>query len=260
MRKHLTFLILTIYVAFSYGQTASELNEQSKEFLKAQNFEKSYPLIKKSAELGNAEAQYNLGVSLEYGYGVEKNESQAFDWYLKSAKQGWNDGLYKMMMAHATGKNAELNYEKAFQYALECSENDDPTCILNVVSCYKDGMGTEKNIEKMLEWAIRLGKLENPENLARSGKITSARLNLAYMYRDGTDVKKDLAKSYAWFLIFNEFKKDFSYFQQQSIVKEIQELEDDLSSDEKANGKDNAEKILGRKLKNTDNLYKAEML
>ena len=259
MRIHLTFLILIIFTSISFGQTASELNEQSKEFLSTQNFEKSYPLIKKSAELGNAEAQYNLGVSLEYGYGVETNESQAFEWYLKSAKQGWNDGLYKMMMAHATGKNAELNNEKAFEYALKCAENDDPTCMLNIVSCYKSGMGTEQNTDKMLEWAIRLAKLENPENLARSGKITSARLNLAYMYRDGTDVEKDIAKSYAWFLIFNEFKRDFSYLQQLSIVKEIQELEKDLSPNEKANGKENAETILGRTLVNMDNLYKAEM-
>ncbi|WP_452227630.1 tetratricopeptide repeat protein [Lacinutrix sp. MEBiC02404] len=259
MRKHLTFLILTIFVAFSYGQTANELNEQSKEFLLVQNFEKSYPLIKKSAELGNAEAQYNLGVSLEYGYGIEKNELKAFEWYLKSAEQAWNDGLYKMMMAHATGKNAEMNYDKAFEYALKCAENDDATCMLNVVSCYKDGMGTEKNLEKMLEWAIRLGKLQNPENLARSGKITSARLNLAYMYRDGTDVEKDLNKSYAWFLIFNEFKRDFSYLQQQSIVKEIEQIEKELSVSEKANGQKNAEIILGRSLVNMDNLYKAEM-
>lgn len=82
-------------------------------------------------------------------------------------------------MAHATGNYVDLSYEKAFEYALKCASNDDPTCMLNIVSCYKTGMGTEKNVSKMLEWAIRLGKLENPENLERSGKITSARLNLA---------------------------------------------------------------------------------
>ena len=259
MKKHLTFLILITFASFSYGQTASELNEQSKEFLSTQNFEKSYPLLKKAAELGNAEAQYNLGVSLEGGYGVEKDEALAFVWYLKSAEQGYNDGLYKMMMAHATGKNAEMNYTKAFEYALECSENDDPTCMLNVVSCYIDGIGTDRNLDKMLEWAKRLGKLQNPKNLASSGKITSARLNLAYMYRDGTDVEKDITESYAWFLIYNEFKKDFSYIQQQSIVKEIEQLEKELRADEKSNGQKNAENILGRPLLNMENLYTAEM-
>lgn len=212
-----------------------------------------------SAELGNSEAQYNFGVSLQYGYGIVKNETLAFEWYLKSAKQGWNDALYKTMMAHATGKNIEQDYQKAFQFALACAENDDPTCMLNVVSCYKEGMGTEINIEKMMDWAIRLGKLENPENLVRSAKITSARLNLAYMYRDGIDVEKDVVKSYAWFLIFNEFKRDLSYILQQSILKEIKTIEKILSIGQKSNGQSNAEDILGRQLKNMENLYKAEM-
>ncbi|MGB3589816.1 MAG: hypothetical protein WBA23_24925, partial [Tunicatimonas sp.] len=141
-----------------------------------------------------------------------------------------------MMMAYGNGSGIEQNMDKAFSYALKCAENNDATCMFNVINCYKEGIGTEIDLEKMLEWAIRLGKLENPENLSRSGKITSARLNLATMYRDGIDVKKDMFKSYQWFLIYNEFKKDFSYIQQQQTVKEIQELETSLTADQKANG------------------------
>ena len=111
----------------------------------------------------------------------------------------------------------------------------------------------------MLEWAIRLGKIENPENLQKSGYITSARLNLAYIYRDGIDVEQDFFKSYQWFLIFNEFKRDFSFIQQQQIVKEIQDLESRITTKQKENGQNEAEKIIDRPLKNMANLYKAEM-
>jgi hypothetical protein len=120
-------------------------------------------------------------------------------------------------------------------------------------------MGVEKNMDKMLEWSTRLGKLENPENLTKSGYITSVRLQLAQMYKEGKDLEKNLYKSYQWFLIFNEFKKDFSYIKQQQIVKEIQELETELTSDQKTNGQKESEKILGRPLKNMENLYKAEL-
>jgi hypothetical protein len=78
------------------------------------------------------------------------------------------------------------------------------------------------------------------------------------MYKEGKDLEKDLYKSYQWFLIFNEFKKDFSYIKQQQIVKEIQKLETKLTSFQKENGQKEAEEILGRRLKNMDNLYKAE--
>jgi hypothetical protein len=42
---------------------------------------------RKSAEQGNADAQYNLGVCYEYGYGVPKDHAEALKWYLKPAEQ-----------------------------------------------------------------------------------------------------------------------------------------------------------------------------
>lgn len=259
MNKNLTFLLLTLICLTAFGQNASELNEQSKKLIETQEFDKAVPIIKQAAELGNAESQYNLGYCYQAGIGVEQNSEKAIEWYSKSAEQGWNDGLYAMMMAYGSGNGVQQDFNKAFSFALKCAENGDGTCMFNVINCYKEGMGTEKDIDKMLAWAIRLGKLENPENLQKSGYITSARLNLAYMYRDGTDIEKDNFKSYQWFLVFNEFKKDFSYIQQQQIVKEIQELEKKLTADQKANGQKEAEKILERPLKNMENLYKAEL-
>jgi TPR repeat protein len=259
MAKIFTFLLLTTISLASYGQNATELNDQSKKFIETQEFDKAVPLLKQAAELGSPEAQYNFGVTLEHGYGIEKSIDLAFYWYSKSAKQGWNDSLYKMMMAHANGIGAERSIEKAFEYALKCSKNEDITCMFNVVGAYQDGLGTEKNLDKMLEWAINIGKLQAQESLTKSGKITSARLNLAYMYRDGRNVEVDVCKSYSWFLIYNESKRVFSYIQQQQIVKEIQELEKELSTDQIAYGQKEAENILGRPLRNMEMIYKAEL-
>lgn len=259
MNKHLTFIFLALICLTAFGQNASELNEQSKKLIETQEFDKAVPILKQAAELGNAESQYNLGYCYQAGIGVEQNSEKAIEWYSKSAEQGWNDGLYAMMMAYGSGNGVQQDFNKAFSFALKCAENGDGTCMFNVINCYKEGMGTEKDIDKMLEWAIRLGKLQNPENLQKSGYITSSRLNLAYIYRDGTDVEQDNFISYQWFLIFNEFKRDFSYIQQGQIVKEIQELENKLTTEQKANGQKEAEKILRRPLKNMENLYKAEL-
>lgn len=259
MTNTFIILILTLTSINIFGQSAEELNDKSKELIEQQKFNDAIPILKQAAELGNAESQYNLGYCYQAGVGVDQNLEKAIEWYLKSAEQGFNDALYQMMMAYGNGSGVEQNMVKAFSYALKCAENNDATCMFNVINCYKEGIGTEKDSEKMLEWAIRLGKLENPENLSLSGNITSGRLNLAYMYRDGADVEKDLFKSYQWFLIYNEFKKDFSYIQQQQIVKEIQELEKSLTADQMENGQKEAEKLLGRPLNNIENLYKAEL-
>lgn len=259
MKKHLSILLFIIIGLNVFGQNPDELNQQANKFIEAQQFDKAVPLLKQSAGLGNAEAQYNLGYCYQLGIEVEKNQKIAIEWYLKSANQGFNDALYQLMMAYGNGDGVEQDPKKAFSYALKCAENNDGTCMWNVLNCYYSGMGVEKSIDKMIEWATRLGKFDNPENLSKSGYITSTRLQLANMYRNGKDIKQDYFKSYLWFLIYNEFKVDFSIIQQQQVIKDIQDLETKLTNEQKTNGKKEAEKLLGRSLRNIENLYKTDI-
>ena len=259
MKRYFATLLLVLAGLSVYAQNADDLNQQAKKFIETQQFDKAVPLLKQSAELGNAEAQYNLGYCYQSGIVVEINKKKAVEWYLKSADQGFNDALYQLMMAYGNGDGVEQDRKKAFFYALKCAENNDGTCMWNVVNCYYSGLGIDKNIDKMFEWAIRLSKLENPENLSKSGYITSARLQLANMYREGKEIKQDYFKSYLWFLIYNEYKVDFSILQQQQVIKDIQDIETKLTSKQKSNGQIEAEKLLGRPLKNIENLYKTDI-
>jgi TPR repeat protein len=258
MKKKFLLFIGMLFMNFVFGQNADELNTQSKELLNNRDYEKALPILRKSAELGNAEAQYNLGYFLQNGVGIAKNEKEAFEWYKKSSENGFNDGHYAMMMAYGNGIGTEVDAEKAFEYALKCANNDDATCMWNIVNCYKQGLGVPKNTNKMLQWATKLSLLENPDNLNLSGNITSTRLGLAYMYRDGNSLEKDYYKSYMWFLIYNEFKKDFSITQQNQIIEEIKVAETKINKKQLNTAKEDAEKIFGRKLMNFDNLHKAD--
>ena len=252
-------LFLTVFAAItSRGQTGAELNQQSKDFLSRNDFKSAVPLLKKAAEAGHAEAQYNYGICFQQGVEVEKNDSVANEWFLKSAKQGWKDAQFKMAYSYSTGRGYIKNDKQAFYWWLKCAEQNDPECMFNVVSCFQEGIGTEKSINSMLLWAIRLGSLPDVEDLELSGMITSARANLAIMYRDGDKIKKDLAKSYMWFLIYNESKRDFAFGVQQQNIDAITELEKGLTQLNKDESKQNAEKQLGRKLKNLGQLYKVD--
>ena len=44
--------------------------------------------IRKSADQGNARAQYGLGNLYDTGKGVKQSHSEAAKWYLKAAEQG----------------------------------------------------------------------------------------------------------------------------------------------------------------------------
>lgn len=259
MRKYILTSLIAFFSAVAFGQTADELNQKSKEFLSNGDTKNAVLTLKKAAELGNAESQYNLGYCYQQGVEVEKNDSIANIWLLKSAKQGWINAQFKIAYSFFSGRGVKKDDKQAFYWALQCAKQNDPECMFNVVSCYQEGVGVEKNLDSMLTWAIRLGTLENPEDLELSGKITSSRLGLAKMYKDGDKLPKNLIKSYTWFLIYNEGKKDFSFLEQQSQIESIKELEKQLAPSEKVKAKEDAEKLLKRKLLNFDNLYKEDL-
>ncbi|MDB4723205.1 sel1 repeat family protein [Akkermansiaceae bacterium] len=50
--------------------------------------EEAVKWYRKAADQGNATAQYNLGLSYDYGEGVEKDAEEAVKWYRKAADQG----------------------------------------------------------------------------------------------------------------------------------------------------------------------------
>lgn len=258
MTKILTFIsILTVSICC--GQTADELNKQAKDNLTKGDTKKAVPLLKKASEMGQPEAQYNYGYCFQQGIEVEKNDSIANIWLLKSAKQGWLDAQFKIAYSYASGRGITKDDKQAFYWSVKCAEQNDPECMFNVISCYQEGIGTKKNIDSMLVWTIRLGSLPDVENLQLSGQITSARANLATMYRDGKNVTKDVAKSYMWFLIYNESKRDFSILVQQKNIDIIKELEKSLAQTDRDKAKQNAEKQLGHKLNNINNLYKQDL-
>ena len=70
---------------------------------------------------------------------------------------------------------------------------------------------------------------------------------------------QDSTKSYVWFLIYNESKRDISILEQQEQIDSIKELEKHLTQADKDNAKIEAEKILNRKLRNLNNLYKQDL-
>ncbi len=258
MKLNITLILLFCLSFTAFGQVADDFNRQSRELLAKGDYKNAVPVLKEAAEAGSAEAQYNYGVCFEQGVGVPKNDSIANNWFLKSANQGWLDAQFKMAYSYFNGRGYTRNYKQAFYWSLKCAAQNDPECMFNVVSCYQEGIGTDKNTDSMLVWAVRLGSHADLDNLQLSGMITSARANLATMYLSGDKVKKDLVKSYMWFLIYNESKRDFSMGDQLKNIDTIKDLEKSLTDVEKNKARHDAINQIGRTLKNLDNLYKSD--
>ena len=252
-----TFFVLITLTTF--GQTATEINKKANFFLTNGDIKNAVPLLKKAAEMGHPEAQYNLGYCYQQGNELEKNDSIANTWLLKSAEHGWLNAQFKIAYSYALGRGIKQNYDQALYWSLKCAEQNDPECMNNVIACYSNGMGTAKNLDSAAIWIVRLASLPDIDNLQQSGIITGARKALAIKYRDGDYYPKDNIRSYMWFLIYNESKRDFSILEQQSNIDAIKELEKSLTTANKEKAVLEAELQIGRELKNTKNLYKQDL-
>jgi TPR repeat protein len=62
-------------------------------------FKLSKDLEQKSADQGNAQAQYNLGVCYAQGLGVTRDDEQAVYWVMKAADQGFQDAINALQSA-----------------------------------------------------------------------------------------------------------------------------------------------------------------
>ena len=76
----------------------------------------------KAAELGNAEAQCQVGFRyVASNRGVAKDYYEAFKWYKKSADQGYAEGIYRVGVAYETGLGVQQDYKMAEKYYLSAA-------------------------------------------------------------------------------------------------------------------------------------------
>ena len=74
----LAFLVLALPSTYSFSATTSYENFISKNFQSC--FER--------AKLGNSVAQYEIGMSYLYGWGVKQSDSEAVKWFREAAEKG----------------------------------------------------------------------------------------------------------------------------------------------------------------------------
>lgn len=260
-------IVLVYFVFFvcveSIAQSAEEVNIKAKEFFKKKDFKNAFPLIQKAAELGSAEAQFNYGNCFERGIEVERNPSKSFIWYMKSAKQGWAEAQLKVGRDYEHGWGVEKDDKQAFYWTQECAKQNEHKCIYYLLTYYEQGLGVNINIDSCWALTYRLCYLPTSKNRKSREMVTSIRLKMANGYRLGYEdgwfrLNKDVTKSYMWFVIYNENKKDLRVFEQEKNILIIKQLEKEITKNDIENGIKEAEIFLKHKLGNLSNLYETE--
>lgn len=77
------------------------------------------------AELGDVEAQYNLGVLYDEGAGVEQDLVAAADWYRKAAEQGFIDAQSNLGTMYYFGQGVARDYQAAAKWFRLAADQGD---------------------------------------------------------------------------------------------------------------------------------------
>ncbi|NLN92153.1 MAG: sel1 repeat family protein [Candidatus Hydrogenedens sp.] len=92
-------------------------------------------VLKKSAEAGDSQAQYNLAISYYRGQGVEKDKAEAVRWFRKAAEQGHSKAQFVLAWCYCQGDGIEEDEEEASKWLIKAANQRNETAadLLNIV-------------------------------------------------------------------------------------------------------------------------------
>jgi TPR repeat protein len=118
----------------------------------SQDYPKAYQSFRKAADLGNANAQYNLGIMSGDGVGILKNETAAVAWYRKAASQGHSGAQLNLGIHLSDGRGVPENdveavawYRKAAVQGVDSAQN-------NLGVQYANGYGVQRSLVTAYAW------------------------------------------------------------------------------------------------------------
>jgi TPR repeat protein len=77
------------------------------------------------AELGDVEAQYNLGVMYDEGAGMQRDLTAAADWYRKAAEQGFMDAQTNLGIMYYHGQGVARDRAEAARWFQQAADRGD---------------------------------------------------------------------------------------------------------------------------------------
>ena len=145
--------------------------------------------LKKAAEQGDAQAQYNLGNCYAFGKGVEKNLSEAVKWWRKAAEQGDAQAQFNLGVCYANGDGVEKNPTEAVKWYRKAAEQGFAQAQFNLGVCYANGDGVEKNLSEAVKWYRK----------AAEQGYAQAQCYLGFCYAFGKGVEKNPTEAVKWY-------------------------------------------------------------
>lgn len=161
-----------------------------------QDWPKAVEMLQRSADNGNADAQWELGLMYEFENHVAKDEAKALELYRQSADAGSPIGMYMVAHCYQHGIVVEEDhaasdslYGKAFDELMRLAPQEDIYVLNFVGSAYFWGDGVKADREKAFGYYLISAQKGNPETQYKVGNC----------YETGEGTAKDMEKAKEWY-------------------------------------------------------------
>jgi hypothetical protein len=154
------------------------------------NLERANHLFKHAADLGYAQAQFNLAWNYHYGLSGTKNHEEAFKYYLMAAEQNHPAGLRGLgEMFELESDESPEKLDMAIKLYHQAADLGDLIAEYNLGVFYQYGTGVEVNKKTSAMYLERAASKDHP----------SANLNLGLLYQEGVNGVPDYKKAMSYF-------------------------------------------------------------
>ena len=151
IRKHALALVAAAFLGSGAVQ-AGALEDGVQAFDQG-NYARSMTLLESPAQAGDPRAQDYLGRLYEDGLGaIDKDAETAVDWYTRSAEQGDALAQYNLAVMYYEGRGVAQDMEASFAWFKRSAEQGDSDAQMQLGTMYKHGIGVEADAEKSFKW------------------------------------------------------------------------------------------------------------
>ncbi|MES1929906.1 Sel1 domain-containing protein [Salinisphaera dokdonensis CL-ES53] len=113
------------------------------------------------ADNGNANAQYNMGVLYDEGYGVEQDYAKARRWYEKAAAQNYAKAEHNLGIMYQSGHGVEKDSALAAEWFTRAAEHGESAAQNNLAVLYVRGEGVKQDLAEAAKWAAKAAAAGN---------------------------------------------------------------------------------------------------
>lgn len=150
--------------------------------------ERAWFWLKKAADSNLAAAQYQLGYAYENGTIIPQDLGQAVSWYRRAAEQGDARAQNSLGMMYLRGNGLIQDYQKAHSFFSKAAKTY-PEARYHLAVLYEEGHLGKRDITRALTYYMK----------SADGNFSKAQMRLGELYMTGTYVPQDRPQARLWY-------------------------------------------------------------